>query len=135
MGFPYSVHTYAGMPYFNGGCGISCFRSVFEACGYEWRQVGNGKNFSAYTIPANDDETPSRTESGRNGERMENKAKRKTHTSSAVKNRYNAKNYKNFRAAIKPDLYERIDEYLKQEGISRPEFLLRAIEKMKGEQQ
>ena len=49
-GFPYSVHTYAGMPYFNGGCGISCFRSVFEACGYEWRQVGNGKNFSAYTI-------------------------------------------------------------------------------------
>lgn len=65
----------------------------------------------------------------------ENKPKRKTHTSSAVKNRYNAKNYKNFRAAIKPDLYERIDEYLKQEGISRPEFLLRAIEKMKGEQQ
>ena len=65
----------------------------------------------------------------------ENKHKRKTHTSSAVKNRYNAKKYKNFRAAIKPDLYGRIDEYLKQEGISRPEFLLRAIENMKGEQQ
>ena len=68
--------------------------------------------------------------------RMENnKPKRKAHTSSAVKNRYNAKNYKNFRAAIKPDLYERIDEYIKTEGISRPEFLLRAIENLKGEQQ
>ena len=63
---------------------------------------------------------------------MENKPKRKTHTSSAVKNRYNKKNYKNFRAAIKPELYERIDESLKQEGISRPEFLLRAIENLKG---
>ena len=61
----------------------------------------------------------------------ENKTKRKTHTSSAVKRRYNAKNYKNFRAAIKPDLYERIDEYIKQEGISRPEFLLRAIENLR----
>ena len=67
--------------------------------------------------------------------KMENKPKRKTHTSSAVKRRYNENNYKNFRAAIKRDLYEQIDEYLKQEGISRPEFLLRAIEKMKGEQQ
>lgn len=64
-------------------------------------------------------------------ENMETKPNRKTHTSSAVKNRYNAKNYKNFRAAIKPDLYERIDEYLKQEGISRPEFLLRAIENLR----
>ena len=62
------------------------------------------------------------------------KTKRKTHTSSAVKNRYNEKNYKNFRAAIKPELYGRIDEYIKQEGISRPEFLLRAIENLKGEQ-
>ena len=66
--------------------------------------------------------------------KMENKPKRKTHTSSAVKRRYNEKNYKNFRAAIKPNLYDQIDEYLKQEGISRPEFLLRAIENMKGEQ-
>ena len=68
-------------------------------------------------------------------ENMENKPKRKTHTSSSVKNRYNAKAYKRFNAAIKPDLYGRIDEYLKQEGISRPEFLLRAIENLKGEQQ
>ena len=62
---------------------------------------------------------------------MENKAKRKTHTSSAVKNRYNAKKYKNFRAAIKPELYDRIDEYIKQEGIRRREFLLRAIENLR----
>ena len=49
-GFPYSVHTFAGLPSFDGGCGVSCFRSVFESCGYEWRQVGNGKTFNAYTI-------------------------------------------------------------------------------------
>ena len=73
-------------------------------------------------------------EAGRNPgrkENMENKTKRKTHTSSAVKRRYNEKSYKNFRAAIKPDLYDRIDEYLKDEGISRPEFLLRAIENLR----
>ena len=63
--------------------------------------------------------------------KMETKPNRKTHTSSAVKNRYNAKNYKNFRAAIKPGLYDRIDEYIKKEGISRPEFLLRAIENLR----
>lgn len=49
-GFPYSVLTFAGLPFFDGGCGVSCFRSVFEACGYEWRQVGNGKTFNAYAI-------------------------------------------------------------------------------------
>lgn len=49
-GFPYSVNTFAGLPSFDGGCGVSCFRSVFEACGYEWRQVGNGKTFNAYAI-------------------------------------------------------------------------------------
>lgn len=48
--FPYSVHTFAGLPSFDGGCGVSCFRSVFEACGYEWRQVGSGKTYNAYTI-------------------------------------------------------------------------------------
>lgn len=48
--FPYSVHTFAGLPSFDGGCGVSCFRDVFEACGYEWRQVASGKTFNAYTI-------------------------------------------------------------------------------------
>lgn len=49
-GFPYSVHTFAGVPSFDGGCGVSCFRAVFEACGYSWRQVGNGKTYNAYVI-------------------------------------------------------------------------------------
>ena len=49
-GFPYAVHTFAGLPSFAGGCGVSCFRSVFEACGYEWRQVSNGKTVNAYII-------------------------------------------------------------------------------------
>ena len=48
--FPYSVHTFAGLPSFDGGCGVSCFRSVFDACGYEWRQVASGKSFNAYTL-------------------------------------------------------------------------------------
>lgn len=48
--FPYSVRTFAGLPSFDGGCGVSCFQAVFEACGYSWRQVGNGKTYNAYTI-------------------------------------------------------------------------------------
>lgn len=55
------------------------------------------------------------------------KPKRKTHTSSAVKNRYNAKAYRKFQAAIKPDLSQRIEDYTTKEGISKPEFLERAI--------
>lgn len=48
--FPYSVITFAGLPSFDGGCGVSCFRSVFEACGYEWREVASGKTYNAYTM-------------------------------------------------------------------------------------
>lgn len=55
------------------------------------------------------------------------KPKRKTKTSSAVKNRYNAKAYRKFQAAIKPDLFQRIEDYTTKEGISKPEFLERAI--------
>ena len=58
------------------------------------------------------------------------KSKRKTHTSSKVKNRYNAKTYKNYRAAIKPELFDRIEAYSKKEGLSRPQFLARAIEEL-----
>ena len=53
--------------------------------------------------------------------------KRKTRTRSAVKNRYNAKAYRKFQAAIKPDLSQRIEDYTTKEGISKPEFLERAI--------
>lgn len=56
------------------------------------------------------------------------KPKRKTHTSSAVKNRYNAKAYRQFAARVKPPLYQRIEDYTAKEGISKPEFLQRAIE-------
>ena len=47
---PYGARVWAGLPSFDGGCGVNCFRSIFEACGYEWRQVGSGKLFNCYTI-------------------------------------------------------------------------------------
>ena len=48
--FPYSVNLSAGVPYFDGGCGVSCFKSVFDACGYKWRCVGSGRLYNCYTI-------------------------------------------------------------------------------------
>lgn len=48
--FPYSVNLFAGVPYFDGGCGMSCFQNVFEACGYKWRCVGSGRLYNCYTI-------------------------------------------------------------------------------------
>lgn len=48
--FPYSVHTFAGLPSFDGGCGVSCFGPVFAACGYTWRNVASGKLYDAFTI-------------------------------------------------------------------------------------
>lgn len=56
--------------------------------------------------------------------------KRKTRTSSAVKNRYNQKNYKVFRASVKPELYERIEGFKKKNNLSNPKFLLKAMEKL-----
>lgn len=53
--------------------------------------------------------------------------KRKTHTSSTVKNRYNAKTYRKFQATIKPDLFQRIEDYTIKNSISKPEFLRQAI--------
>lgn len=48
--FPYSVYTYAGLPYFDGGCGVSCFRNVFAACGYRWEDGAHRKTFDVYTL-------------------------------------------------------------------------------------
>lgn len=48
--FPYSVHTWAGLPSFDGGCGVSCFYNVFEACGYKWLDVAHGKNYDVYRL-------------------------------------------------------------------------------------
>lgn len=48
--FPYAVHTFAGLPSFDGGWGVSCFRDIFEACGYEWKQTASGNTFNCYAI-------------------------------------------------------------------------------------
>lgn len=48
--FPYSVHVWAGLPTFDGGCGVSCFRNVFDACGYTWIDVAHGKTYDVYRL-------------------------------------------------------------------------------------
>lgn len=48
--FPYGVHIFAGLPSCDGGCGVSCFREIFEVCGYEWKQTASGNTFNAYTL-------------------------------------------------------------------------------------
>lgn len=48
--FPYSVHAFAGLPYFDGGCGVSCFRNVFEAMGYKWHDIAHGKSYDVYSV-------------------------------------------------------------------------------------
>lgn len=48
--FPYSVYTYAGLPYFDEGCGVSCFRNVFEAMGYKWHDITHGKTYDVYSV-------------------------------------------------------------------------------------
>lgn len=51
--FLYGVDVWAGLPSFAGGCGVSCFYSIFEACGYTFRQVASGKMFDVYEITRN----------------------------------------------------------------------------------
>lgn len=51
--FPYGVTVWAGLPSFDGGCGVSCFYSIFEACGHTFRQVASGKMFDVYEITRN----------------------------------------------------------------------------------
>ena len=58
----------------------------------------------------------------------ESKVKRKTRTSTAVKRRYNEKHYKKFQAYIKIELHEKIIAYTSKKGISKSEFLQKAIE-------
>lgn len=50
---PYGVDVWAGLPSFAGGCGVSCFYSIFEACGYTFRQVASVKMFDVYEITRN----------------------------------------------------------------------------------
>lgn len=53
---------------------------------------------------------------------------RKPHTSSAVKNRYNKKHYRQVNTQVKPEIADRIKAYRTREGISMAQFLSRAIE-------
>lgn len=59
---------------------------------------------------------------------MNETGKRKTHTSTAVKQRYNEKTYKKITVQVKPELAERIALYRDKEGISMSQFLQRAID-------
>lgn len=59
---------------------------------------------------------------------MNETGKRKTHTSAAVKQRYNEKTYKKITVQVKPELAERIALYRDKEGISMSQFLQRAID-------
>ena len=61
---------------------------------------------------------------------MAEQEKRKTHTSTAVKRRYNEKHYKKFQTEIKIELYDKITEYTEKENISKSEFLSRAMEEL-----
>ena len=54
-------------------------------------------------------------------------------TSWEAKDRYNRKAYKRFVSQIKPDLFERIDKYCKAQGLSRSQFLAKAIDLMEHE--
>lgn len=49
------------------------------------------------------------------------------YTSSEVKYRYNKKSYKAFNVLIKPELFEQIDKYCKENSLSRSKFLELAI--------
>lgn len=48
--FPYGVNTFAGVPSFDSGCGVSVFYAIFKTCGFEFEQVASGKHFAAYKI-------------------------------------------------------------------------------------
>ncbi len=54
--------------------------------------------------------------------------KRKTHTSTTVKRRYNQKAYKSFTVQVKPELAARIRAYKEKESISMAELLSRALD-------
>ena len=48
-------------------------------------------------------------------------------TSSAVKQRYNEKNYKQVKVSLKIDLVERWEKKLQEDSISKAEFIRNAI--------
>lgn len=57
----------------------------------------------------------------------EEKKKRKTKTSSAVKNRYNKKTYKSINVSLKKELVAEWENVIKKDNLSKAEFIRRAI--------
>lgn len=47
---PEAIYEYAGIPYYAGGCGVSCYYNIFSACGYKFKKVATGKTYDAYEI-------------------------------------------------------------------------------------
>ena len=45
-----NLPEYLSLPSFEGGVGVSSYRSAFESMGYEWKNVSSGKHFDVYTI-------------------------------------------------------------------------------------
>lgn len=57
--------------------------------------------------------------------------RRKTTTSTAVKQRWLDANYQQFTVRIRPELFEEIKEYTELHNLSRSQFLAKALEKLK----
>ena len=51
----YSVSDSVGLPFFDGGCGVSCFYTVFENCGYQFKKTADGRTFDCYSIEKKED--------------------------------------------------------------------------------
>ena len=54
-------------------------------------------------------------------------------TSWEVKAKYNSKHYRNFSTRIKHELFEQIDNYCKENNLSRSQFLKLAIDTLEKE--
>ena len=48
--FPYGVTLWGGLVSFDGGCGVSTFYNIFDALGYEFKQVVSGQHCAAYRV-------------------------------------------------------------------------------------
>lgn len=59
---------------------------------------------------------------------MDEQPKRKTHTSTAVKNRYNKKTYTVVKASLPKDLAARFKEKCTADGISQAQVIKKAVE-------
>lgn len=41
---------YSLLPYFEGGCGVSCIRNIFTRCGFVFRCGASSKHFDSYSV-------------------------------------------------------------------------------------